>query len=82
MTNAFTSQSRLEGLEFQTLLTFADLASEEVLSQERIGQLAKCSVIYMMTIFKDGRGTVIITSCFHTDPAGGNLFFCQDHNTP
>jgi hypothetical protein len=69
-------------LKFQTTITFADLASEEVLSRERIDQLGKGSVMYMMSIFKDATGKAMITSCFHTDPAGGNLFFCQDHNTP
>ena len=67
-------------LKFQTLVTFADLMSEQSLSHDQIDRLAKGSVMYMMTILKDGRGKAVITSCVHTDPAGGNLFFCIAHN--
>ena len=67
-------------LKFQTLVTFADLMSEQSLSHDQIDRLAKGSVMYMMTILKDGRGEAVITSCVHTDPAGGNLFFCIAHN--
>jgi hypothetical protein len=69
-------------LKFQTLVTFADLMSEQPLSQDQIDRLAKGSVMYMLTILKDWRGKAIITSCVHTDPAGSNLFFCADHNAP
>jgi len=69
-------------LKFQTLVTFADLMSEQPLSQDQVDQLAKGSVMYMMTILKDRRGEAVITSCVHTDPVGGNLFFCVDHNNP
>jgi hypothetical protein len=69
-------------LKFQTLVTFADLMSEQPLSQDQINRLAKGSVMYMITILRDRRGEAVITSCVHTDPAGGNLFFCVDHNSP
>jgi hypothetical protein len=69
-------------LKFQTLVTFADLMSEQPLSQDQIDRLAKGSVMYMMTILKDRGGEAVITSCVHTDPAGSNLFFCVDHNNP
>jgi hypothetical protein len=69
-------------LTFQTLPTFAELASEQVLTQELIDQLAKGSVIYMMTIMKDARGKAVISSCFHTDPTGASLMFCLQHNSP
>jgi len=69
-------------LKFQTLVTFADLMSEQPLSQDQIDRLAKGSVMYMMTILKDRHGEAVITSCVHTDPAGGSLFFCVDHNSP
>ena len=69
-------------LKFQTLVTFAALMSEETLTQEKIDRLAKGAVIYMMTILRDRHGKAVITSCFHTDPAGTSLFFCAEHNSP
>jgi hypothetical protein len=69
-------------LKFQTLTTTVDLMSEDALSPERIDRLAKGSVMYLITVLKDQRGKMIITSCVHTDPAGRILFLCVDHNTP
>jgi hypothetical protein len=74
--------ARVRPLKFQTLITFADLMSETPLSEDQIDHLGKGAVMYMMTILKDAHGKPIITSCFHTEPTGCNLFFCTDHNSP
>jgi hypothetical protein len=69
-------------LKFQTLITTADLMSEDKLSAPRIASLAGGSVMYLLTVFKDQNGKVIIESCLHTDPAEKIFFFCVGHNTP
>ena|SRR5271165_1711169 len=76
------SSAKDRPLKFQMLTTFAELMSEQPLSQQRIDQLGSGAVMYLMTILKDGSGRTVITSCIHTDPSGTSVLFCVDHNTP
>jgi hypothetical protein len=69
-------------LNFRLITTFAELMSEEKLTQQRIDQLNAGSVMYLMTILKNKNGKTVIESCIHTDPTGTSVEFCVDHNRP
>jgi len=69
-------------LNFPLITTFAELMSEEKLTQQRIDQLNAGSVMYLMTILKNKKGKTVIESCIHTDPTGTSVEFCVDHNKP
>ncbi|MGH9745347.1 MAG: hypothetical protein ACRD59_04475 [Candidatus Acidiferrales bacterium] len=61
---------------------FAELMSEDLLTEDRIKKLQHGSVMYLVSVFKNEDGKVIIESCIHTDPLGNSVAFCTDHNSP